>query len=373
MALTWKAFLESALEIGALTDSHQDQLNQLSIALEADAKEPARWLVEHRLLTPFQAGTIYQGKAASLVLGNYLLLDRLGEGGFGQVFRARHRRMDRIVAVKLMSRQALASPQALQMFQREVKATARLVHPNIVTAFDADEYHGVHFFVMEHVEGHDLSWHVKKSGPLAPHLALNYIVQAARGLDHAHKHGVVHRDIKSSNLLLDQQGTIKILDLGIAQFGGETQDPAQQNAAAGASGASSVGSARAGLNRTRSSMFRQITRGSGYASPVPRSSSNIGSPASSPPLSSCCRSKYWLSSKDARKNLSRSMLPIQAESSSAFLIMAYRSGSNEPLTARLNRPHGPSCRPPTPRTRPNCGRRCATRWPRPIESQLDTP
>ncbi|MBL8830250.1 MAG: SUMF1/EgtB/PvdO family nonheme iron enzyme [Planctomycetaceae bacterium] len=240
MALNWKAFLEAAREVGALGDGDQATLDKLSLTPETDAKEPARWLVEQRLLTPFQAGTIYQGKAASLVLGNYLLLDRLGEGGFGQVFRARHRRMDRIVAVKLMSRQALASPQALQMFQREVKATARLVHPNIVTAFDADEYHGVHFFVMEHVEGRDLSWHVKKSGPLAPHLALNYIVQAARGLDHAHKHGVVHRDIKSSNLLLDQQGTIKILDLGIAQFGGESQDAAQQNAAAGASGASSV-------------------------------------------------------------------------------------------------------------------------------------
>ncbi len=240
MTLTWKAFLDAAREIGALAETEQAAIDKLGVAPEADAKEAARRLVEQKLLTPFQAGTIYQGKAASLVLGNYLLLDRLGEGGFGQVFRARHRRMDRIVAVKLMSRQALASPQALQMFQREVKATARLVHPNIVTAFDADEYHGVHFFVMEHVDGRDLSWHVKKSGPLAPHLALNYIVQAARGLDHAHKHGVVHRDIKSSNLLLDQHGTIKILDLGIAQFGGESQDPTQQNAAAGASGASSV-------------------------------------------------------------------------------------------------------------------------------------
>lgn len=110
------------------------------------------------------------------------------------------------------------TPEALRRFQREVEAAARLTHPNIVTAYDADEADGTHFLVMEYVEGSDLSALVKKHGPLPLSRALDCILQAARGLQHAHEHGVVHRDIKPANLLLDGQGTVKILDMGLARL-----------------------------------------------------------------------------------------------------------------------------------------------------------
>jgi serine/threonine protein kinase len=112
--------------------------------------------------------------------------------------------------------------EASRRFQREVKAAARLSHPNIVTAHDADHAGGSHFLVMEYVEGTDLAALVAKDGRLPIDRAIDYTLQAARGLDFAHKQGVVHRDIKPANLLVDAQGTIKILDMGLARI--ETGD-----------------------------------------------------------------------------------------------------------------------------------------------------
>ena len=106
----------------------------------------------------------------------------------------------------------------LARFEREVRAAAKLSHPNIVAAYDADEANGVHFLVMEYVEGNDLSALVKKNGPFPVARTVNYILQAARGLEFAHKKGVIHRDIKPSNLLLDNEGAVKILDMGLARI-----------------------------------------------------------------------------------------------------------------------------------------------------------
>ena len=136
----------------------------------------------------------------------------------GQVFKAEHRRMKRVVAIKTLPKAFLKDAAAVARFQREVEAAAKLSHPNIVAAFDADEADGVNFLVMEYVAGSDLSAFVKKCGPLPVAKAVNYILQAARGLDYAHKHGVIHRDIKPANLLLDSEGTVKILDMGLARF-----------------------------------------------------------------------------------------------------------------------------------------------------------
>jgi formylglycine-generating enzyme required for sulfatase activity/serine/threonine protein kinase len=191
----------------------------------ADANELARSLVQQAKITRFQAAALYQDKAEGLLLGNYLILDKLGAGGMGQVFRARHRRMDRVVALKVMLKKALGSPDAVARFQREVKAAARLTHPNIVTAYDADESGNLHFLVMEYVEGQDLSTLVKKNGPLSFGQALDFVLQAARGLEHAHGAGLVHRDIKPSNLLLDKKGTVKILDMGLARISDPLADP----------------------------------------------------------------------------------------------------------------------------------------------------
>ncbi len=183
-----------------------------------DAEELARELVRKKKLTKFQAEEVYRGKGKSLVLSNYVLMEKIGAGGMGQVFKARHRVMDRIVAVKVLPTAMTKDPSAIARFHREVKAAAKISHPNIVTAHDADQANGVHFLVMELVEGSDLSALVKKNGPFPVDQAVNYILQAARGLEFAHGEGVVHRDIKPANLLLDKKGTVKILDMGLARI-----------------------------------------------------------------------------------------------------------------------------------------------------------
>jgi serine/threonine protein kinase len=187
-------------------------------AYPKDAEELLRELLRQKKLTKFQAEQVWQGEGKSLVLGNYLLLEKIGAGGMGQVFKAQHRRMDRIVAIKMLPVAMTKDQPAIARFEREVKAGAKLEHPNIVTAHDADQANGVHFLVMQYVEGSDLSALVKQNGPFPVEKAVNYILQAAKGLEFAHKKGVVHRDIKPANLLLDSEGTIKILDMGLARI-----------------------------------------------------------------------------------------------------------------------------------------------------------
>src|SRR5262245_59670187 len=150
------------------------------------------------------------------VLDEYELIEPLGAGGMGRVFRARHRRMKREVALKVLAPELLRSPAARQRFQREVESAGRLSHPHIVTAHDAREDHGRLLLVMELVEGRDLAAVVRDGGPLPVDRALDCIVQAGRGLAHAHASGLVHRDVKPANLILDAAGTVKVLDLGLA-------------------------------------------------------------------------------------------------------------------------------------------------------------
>jgi serine/threonine protein kinase/Leucine-rich repeat (LRR) protein len=175
-------------------------------------------LMEAGLLTPYQAEVLRKGQSRGLVLGNYVVESKLGEGGMGMVFKARHRRMKRDVALKVLPPAMTQSKDALARFHREVEAAAKLTHVNIAAAYDADEADGIHFLVMEFVDGPNLSSYIKRVGPLEPALALQIIEQSARGLAHAHRQGVVHRDIKPGNLLIDQQGIVKILDMGLARL-----------------------------------------------------------------------------------------------------------------------------------------------------------
>lgn len=168
--------------------------------------------------------------------GEYTLLDKLGEGGMGQVYRARHRRMDRIVALKLLPGRSHRSVAAIERFQREIQVIGQLAHPNIVVAHDAGEAQGRHFLVMEYVRGRDLSALLRQRGPLPIDEAVNYIRQAACGLAYAHASGLIHRDVKPGNLLVDEQGTVKILDLGLARYveaaGDEAFDPSASSTVA---------------------------------------------------------------------------------------------------------------------------------------------
>ncbi len=219
---TLDAFIETLSGSGLMTHAEvQTFLTALPADKRpADAETLAREMFKQGKLTKFQAQAIFQGKTRGLVVGNYVVLDTIGKGGMGAVYKARHRKMDRLVAIKMLPSSAMKSPEAVKRFEREVKAAARLSHPNIVTAHDADEHNGVHFLVMEYVEGQDLASIVKQQGPLPVATAVDYILQAAKGLEYAHGERVIHRDIKPANLLVDRKGTVKILDMGLARVDG---------------------------------------------------------------------------------------------------------------------------------------------------------
>ena len=228
MPLSRDEFLKRVTDSGLLTgDIVAGLLSGLSAEHHPqDGDQLAEELVKQKKLTKFQAEQIDAGNGASLVLGNYVILDKLGQGGMGMVLKAEHKRLKRLVAIKVMSPAALKTPDALKRFHREVEAAAKLRHPNVVATDDADEAKGIHFLVMEHVEGSDLSAHVKKQGPLPVAKSVDCIIQAARGLEFAHQHGVIHRDIKPANLLLSRDGVVKILDMGLARLDGGGTDQA---------------------------------------------------------------------------------------------------------------------------------------------------
>ena len=168
-------------------------------------------------LTPFQAEEVRQGRANHLLIGNYLVLSRLGEGGMGTVYKAFHRRMQRLVAIKVIKKD-VATRDFISRFRREIQMLARLNHPNMVIAYDSDQCLMGEFLVMEYVEGTDLAEVLKRSGTLSLAEAISAVRQAALALDYAHRQGIVHRDIKPANLLRDVSGCIKVVDLGLARL-----------------------------------------------------------------------------------------------------------------------------------------------------------
>ena len=198
-----KAFLSRGISEGATIDG---------------AEELAAALVDSKRLTDFQLQQLREGKIGSLVLGNYVVLEKIGAGGMGVVYKARQRRMKRDVALKVLPEALTKSKDALARFHREVEAAAKLQHGNIAVAYDADESDGVHFLAMELVNGPNLSQYVKQHGPLPLPHAVALCLQTARGLKHAHDEGVIHRDIKPGNLMVDPRGTLKILDMGLAHL-----------------------------------------------------------------------------------------------------------------------------------------------------------
>jgi formylglycine-generating enzyme required for sulfatase activity/tRNA A-37 threonylcarbamoyl transferase component Bud32 len=150
-------------------------------------------------------------------LGEYDIEAELGHGGMGTVYLARHRLLDRKVAVKVMAPHLADTPAARDRFRREMRLAGRLAHPNLVAVHDAAEDHGRLYLVSEYIDGTDLSALVRRGGPIPAARAVNYIIQAARGLGHAHERGIVHRDVKPSNLILGTDGVVRVLDLGLAR------------------------------------------------------------------------------------------------------------------------------------------------------------
>lgn len=194
-------------EIGRILDANRDR----------DVLYMAQAMLASGTITEFQLDAILQGRPGDVRIGNYDILSRLGAGGMGTVFKARHRRMKRIVALKVLSPQLCKDEGFVARFQREVETIARLGHPNIVMAYDADESESGHFLVMEFVDGRDLASFAEKNHPVPVREAVDAILQSARGLEFAHQHGIIHRDIKPANLLRDKNGIVKVTDLGLAR------------------------------------------------------------------------------------------------------------------------------------------------------------
>ncbi|MFO0892081.1 MAG: serine/threonine-protein kinase [Isosphaeraceae bacterium] len=174
----------------------------------------AEQLVREKQLTVYQAKRFLSGRSHGLLVGRYVILDRIGSGSMGRVYKAHHQMMDRVVALKIIAPEISANEKVVARFQREMKLVGRLDHPNVVRAFDADQVNRTLFIVMEFVNGHSLGERLKK-GPIPPAEMFDFAAQAALGLAHAHEQGMVHRDIKPSNMLLTQDRKIKILDLGL--------------------------------------------------------------------------------------------------------------------------------------------------------------
>jgi serine/threonine protein kinase len=208
-------FRRAAQELGLIPAF---ELERFVAAAKGGVPDLARALVRAGKLTPYQAGALSQGKARGLLIGNYFILDKLGAGGMGVVFKARHRRLGRIVALKILPPTLARDKDLLSRFRREVDVAARLSHPNIVSVLDANEDRGVQFMTMEYIEGHDLDRLVRHGGVLPVDQALDCLIQAARGLEAAHTQGIVHRDIKPANLMIDGSGTVRVLDLGLARL-----------------------------------------------------------------------------------------------------------------------------------------------------------
>ncbi len=184
----------------------------------ATAREAARQLIHDDLLTRWQADKLLEGRHKGFFLGKYRLLDHLGTGGMSSVYLAEHVLMHRRVAVKVLPKSRVDDSSYLERFHREAQAVAALDHRNIVRAYDVDNDGSTHYLVMEYVEGRDLNRIVRQDGPLDYRTAADYIRQAAEGLDHAHAAGLIHRDVKPANLLVDPHGVVKVLDLGLARF-----------------------------------------------------------------------------------------------------------------------------------------------------------
>ncbi len=157
------------------------------------------------------------GGASAGPLAAYVFLERLAETRSGELFKVQHRTMNRIAAVKLLGPDAMQQPEAVARFHRTVQILARQSHPNLVAAYEAGLYQGRHFLIMEYVEGGDLSTLLRQQGRLDVQRALHYMAQAARGLGHLHGQGIVHRNVKPANLLVDRHDVVKVVGLGLAR------------------------------------------------------------------------------------------------------------------------------------------------------------
>ncbi|MDY3551592.1 bifunctional serine/threonine-protein kinase/formylglycine-generating enzyme family protein [Gemmata sp. JC717] len=203
-----------------LTDAQLRDLWGWIAHARPDLPAAAREVSRRGWLTPYQIREVARGRGSALkVASRYVLLAVLGEGGMGRVYKAHDTRMGRDVALKVIRRERLTHSVAVVRFEQEVLALSAMDHPNVVKVYDAEEVDGYHFYVMELIDGTDLTKIVREAGPLPIARACDVIRQAALGLQHAHERGLVHRDIKPSNIIAPRHGgAVKLVDLGLARL-----------------------------------------------------------------------------------------------------------------------------------------------------------
>ena len=202
---------------GILNDRQFEEIKAKVLAgdLPFDPRALANRLIRDKVLTEYQAKRFLSNRPHGLMIDKYIIQDRLGSGSMGRVYKASHPMMGRTVALKIIAPEIITNARVVARFQREMKMVGRLDHPHVVRAFDAGQVGQMLYIVMEYVPGESLGQRFRAKGPISPADVVDYATQAALGLFHAHEQGIVHRDVKPSNLLLNEEGVIKVLDLGL--------------------------------------------------------------------------------------------------------------------------------------------------------------
>lgn len=218
-----KSFLElvqrsQLVERDRLRDAMLECKSQYDGAMPDDPTTVADFLIDAGLITRWHCDKLIKGKYKGFFLGKYKLLDHIGTGGMSSVYLAEHMLMRQQRAIKVLPKSRVGDSSYLDRFIREARATAALEHKNVVRAYDIDNVGDQHFLVMEFVPGKDLQTIITDEGALDYERAADYIAQAAAGLSYSHGEGLIHRDVKPANLLVDPSGVVKILDLGLALF-----------------------------------------------------------------------------------------------------------------------------------------------------------
>src|SRR5215213_2527496 len=176
----------------------------------------ARQAVQAGKLTLWQAQQLLSGRSSGFKIDRYVLLDMIGQGGMGRVYLARDSRLNRHVALKILSPERVNNPRAIARFQREARVGAQLQHENLVRIYDEGESNGKCYLVMEYIEGRTIGSMIAESGPMPPSIAARLARQVALGLEHAQQKGLIHRDVNPYNILVTRDGTAKLTDLGLA-------------------------------------------------------------------------------------------------------------------------------------------------------------
>jgi serine/threonine protein kinase len=227
-------FLDLVQKSGVVDEKRLDAYLAKLRAADSPPPEPAKvagFLIRDGILTIFQAERILQGKWRRFAIGKYKVLERLGTGSTASVYLGEHKQVLRRVAIKVLPTASANDPWSRERLYREARALCALDHPNIVRAYDIDQDETLHFLVMEYVDGSSLQEIMEKCGPMAVSRAAHYMRQAALGLQRAYETaGLVHRDIKPADILVDRGGCVKLIDMGAARFFHEDGDFARKSA-----------------------------------------------------------------------------------------------------------------------------------------------